>query len=284
MKPSVAFVILTWNSDAYIADCLRSVFALSTIEAYIYVTNNGSEDQTGKILDEFAKQYPEKMEITNFSKNMGTTIPRNQAMKKAQDKADWICVLDSDTVINDSAMLQLIEAMEQNSRAMSAIPRMWDADNIEQLSCKKFPSITGKLQKAMPVKNIQEKGERKESYPFFPDENRTGKPPVSADKHTYPVDYGISACWLLRSSILEKVGYMDEKYFYAPEDVDYCVRIWKAGFQILFVSGSSIYHITQRLSHKKIFSKINVSHIRGLIRFFHQHHKYLRLHRKEVEG
>ena len=280
MKPTVAFVILTWNSASYIADCLCSVFALSAINPLVYVMNNGSTDQTGEILEEFASQYAERMEITTFTENMGTTIPRNLAMKKAKNTADWICVLDSDTVINDPAILRLIEVMEQNDKAMAAVPRMWNADNEEQLSCKKFPTIIGKLRKAIPIKSVQLKGAEKETYSFFPDKNKIGTPPISKDTNVYPVDYGISACWFLRNIVLEKVGYMDEKYFYAPEDVDYCVQIWKSGYQILFVSDSSIYHLTQRLSQKKIFSKMNVSHIRGLLHFFKQHRKYLRLHRK----
>ena len=284
MKPTVSFIILAWNADDYLENCLRSVFFLSAVNPLVFAVNNGSVDQTAQILQSFADKYPSHMDITTFPENRGTTVSRNAAIQKAVHKADWICVLDPDTIVNESAILRLLAALEQNKKALMAVPRMWDANNIEQLSCKKFPSIRGKIYKAIPIKYIQAKGFEKESYSFFPDENKEGTPPVSDDTNIYPVDYGISACWFMRSRTIEKIGYLDEKYFYAPEDVDYCVRIWKAGYSIVFVSGAAIYHLTQRLSHKKIFSKINGKHIQGLLRYFYIHRRFLRENRRKAKG
>ena len=87
-------------------------------------------------------------------------------------------------------------------------------------------------------------------------------------KEIYEVDYLMGACWLLRKDIVDKVGMLDEKIFYAPEDVDYCARIWQNGYKVVFCQNANIIHEWQRISKKKIISKMNFEHIKGLAYFF----------------
>ena len=60
------------------------------------------------------------------------------------------------------------------------------------------------------------------------------------------VDYLISACWLFTREVYEKVGPLDEQIFYAPEDVDFCIRVWKAGFKIGYVPEYKMVHDFER--------------------------------------
>ena len=280
MIKTIAFIILTWNDEAYLANCLQSIFSISCFRPLVFAVDNGSTDKTGEILQNFHTIYPDSVEIISYSENRGTTYPRNRALEKVKGRADWICILDSDTIINDMAVIRLAKAMEESPKALIAVPRMWDKDNREQPSCKKFPSIFGKICKGLPFSAIQEKAVQKEIYPFFTGSVEEGSPPFSDDQKIYSVDYGISACWFMRMDCLEIPGDFDEKIFYSPEDVDYCLRVWKSGFQVIFVSDASIYHLTQRLSHQKVFSKINISHVKGLFHFFFKHHTYLKKHKK----
>lgn len=265
----LAFVILTWNSEAYIRTCLESILSLQTKQPIqIYLSDNGSADGTIAILKEYATAYEEQAHIYFSPDNEGTTKPRNRLLRMIPEDTDWICVLDSDTVIYQEAMERLVSALENHPNAMLASPRMWTNNREEQMSCKRFPTVCGKIMKAFPLANVQVKAARKESYPFFPSRENSGNPPVSSDSTCYQADYAISACWMLRSSVRKHVGYLDEYYLYAPEDVDYCASIWENGYEVLFVSGASIIHDTQRLSHKKRLSTLNQAHIKGLIHYF----------------
>lgn len=268
----VAFVILTWNSEAYIRACLDSVLSLETKDGlHLYIADNGSSDQTVGILREYEENHKEFISLNLLSENKGTTKPRNNALRSISPDTKWVCILDSDTEVNQNAMEKLIQALEENRNAMLTSPRMWRRNGEEQLSCKRFPTVFGKIRKAVPVRALQNKASKKEGYSFFPASNASGMPPVAPDAGIYPVDYAISACWMLRADVVKNVGLLDEYYLYAPEDVDYCAAIWAKGYEVLFVSAASIYHDTQRLSHKKRFSKINQAHISGLVHYFRKY-------------
>ncbi|MCD6193940.1 MAG: glycosyltransferase family 2 protein, partial [Candidatus Aminicenantes bacterium] len=86
------------------------------------------------------------------------------------------------------------------------------------------------------------------------------------------VDHAISACWFFRKDLINEVGGLDYRIFYAPEDVDFCLRIWKRGKKILYYPNFEVIHFTQQLSYK--CSIITFQHVWGLIYFFFKH-RYL---------
>jgi len=88
------------------------------------------------------------------------------------------------------------------------------------------------------------------------------------------VDYAISAFWLFHRSLLDKVGLLDEKIFYAPEDVDFCLRIWKAGLRIVYQPSVSVIHHTQEISRGWKLNSAKINHLKGLVYFFVKH-RYL---------
>lgn len=85
------------------------------------------------------------------------------------------------------------------------------------------------------------------------------------------VGYLLSACWMMRRNVLEEVGLLDERIFYAPEDVDYCVRVHRAGFRVAWYHDVEIIHEYQRLSKRKLVSKMNWEHVKGLVYFFRKY-------------
>lgn len=252
----ISFVILTWNSEKYIDNCLKSIFDMKNIEKEVFVVDNGSTDSTRSIIEKY------NVNTIFLDKNMGTTYPRNLAIKQRNKNFEFLCVLDSDTQINEKAFINMIDILRSDSEFAMAGPVMYNKNNELQITAKRFPTFQIKLFKAIPLKSIQKIGVQLERYDF--------------DNHAEysEVDHIISACWLIKNTAAEKTGLLDEKIFYAPEDNDYCMRMRKNGYKIVFVHKSKIIHDTQRISHKKIFSYINYMHIKGLIYYFFKH-KYL---------
>lgn len=68
------------------------------------------------------------------------------------------------------------------------------------------------------------------------------------------------------------MGLLDEKIFYAPEDVDFCLCCWEQGNGVYKDYDAKIIHSWQRISRKKLFSRHNVEHIKGLLYLFRKHH------------
>lgn len=258
---SITFVILTWNSEKYIDGCIRSIFTLQGYDRTIYLIDNGSEDQTLKIIEQWqaCSNLSLKIHLIKNIENIGTTRSRNAALKQIQAGTDYVCILDSDTEINKLAVDLLIHELREHSDYGIVGPCLLSEDGNVQKSGRNIPTLPEKLLKAIPLKSIQKLGERLET------------PATKSGLGPYEVGYLMSACWLMRHEMLEQVGLLDEKIFYAPEDAEYCIRVWKSGYKVVYCPQASIRHIWQRISRKKFISRINWEHVKGLVYMFSKH-------------
>ena len=171
---------------------------------------------------------------------------------------DYVCILDSDTEINEKAIEAMAVVLDDLQIGIVG-PRLHNTEGIYQIAGKDFSTATEKLLKVMPFKRLREVGEHMESMT-----------PESESGYV-TVGFLVSACWMMRRDIVEKIGHLDEKIFYAPEDLEYCLRCWKNGYQVVYCCDADILHYWQRISRKKIISKHNWEQIRGL---FHVYAKY----------
>lgn len=256
----ISFIILTWNSAQTIDDCLESISMKCNSEDLRYeviIVDNGSRDDTVIRIERMAKQMP--VTITRHSSNRGTTRTRNIALRQSAGRI--ICILDSDASLREGSLRSVIDELNGDESIGILAPRMIETSGKVQISVKHFPTIGAKLARIPGILfgfPLVERG----AYQGFPFED------------TVDVDTAISACWFFRRSLLDRVGYLDEHIFYAPEDVDYCLRVWRKGLRICYYPGFTVYHRTQQITHKNVFSPIAFSHLYGLLYFFLKH-RYL---------
>ena len=263
LEKKIGFIILTWNSENVIGKCLNSILSLKCCKPMIIVIDNGSNDSTINVINRYMVGNTDSLKLIKYQKNMGTTISRNAGIKSLKkENINYYCVLDSDTEVNDRCFEKLMNEMEENDDYGIIGPKMFSSDGTVQMSARAFPTLLEKIYKAIPNKKLQHKGEKMEEQ--FSSENLV----------SYPVDYLMSACWLIKPEVINTVGLLDEKIFYAPEDAEYCICVWKAGYKVAYCPDASMIHEWQRLSKKKLISKINWEHIKGLIYMFKKH-KYL---------
>ncbi len=264
-KKIITYVVLTWNSERFISACLDSIFSVHSFINRVIVVDNGSKDDTVKILNFWKnKTLPENnsFSVIQNSKNMGTTRSRNAGIRAADPYTDYFCILDSDTVINEEAVWKLISVLERDPRNGITGPEMHNQQGKKFVTARKISDGVIKFCKACPVRKIQKYGEKRENYDF------------SDNAEFYPVGQLISACWMVKPQVFRKAGLLDEKIFYSPEDVEFCIRAWLNGFRVLFCPQAKIIHDTQRISKRKLFSRTNFSHIAGLIYLFRKYHYF----------
>lgn len=255
-KAKVAFVILAWNSETYIKKCLDSALALRPGKLDVWVVDNGSTDSTSEILADLASNAA--LHVMTEDKNLGTTVSRNNALKLIDADTDYVCILDSDTIVNQEAFIKLAGALADESIGVAG-PTMASSSGEVQLSGRALPTLGIKLGKACPFGDVAKRAAESE-IPLTP-----------IVGGIQDVGYLLSACWFMPYSALKTVGLLDEKIFYAPEDVDWCLRCHKAGLRVVRCYDAQIVHEYQRLSHKKLFSKTNSEHIKGLAHYFAKH-------------
>jgi len=259
----ISFVILTWNSQDYIEKCLLSYTRSLTSEnvsAEFLVVDNGSKDKTAEILEKLFKSLPDNLsgKIFKLKNNLGTTRSRNIALKQA--KGEFIVVCDSDTEFLEGKWQEIIDFWQENPKIGIIAPQLVLEDNSVQNSVKKFPSILDKFLKLRRLLKISEyKGDYYTDFPF---------------SKVKDVETAISAFWMFHTGLLKKIGYLDENIYYAPEDLDFCLSSWQAGFRIVYYPFFKVRHKTQRISHTRPISKIALAHVTGLLYYFFKH-KYL---------
>lgn len=256
----IAFIILTWNSEKYIYTCIKSILNLNFEKIYISIVDNGSKDKTIDIINSFKISNKNViMKLVKLEKNLGTTVSRNIAIESIKKDVDYLCILDSDTEINQKSIEHMINLLKIDRKNGIIGPKMISRDGYIQPSGRNIPTLTIKFLKALPFDYLQKKGESLEEI----DKNK-----MLYDNNIFKVGYLMSACWVMRTELIDKIGLLDENIFYAPEDVEFCLRAWVNGYNVLYDKNVEIIHEWQRISRKKILSKHNWEHIKGLIYLF----------------
>ncbi len=252
-RKDLAVVMLSFNSCQHLKRSVQAVIDAATeakLSLEFFIIDNGSADGSIEILTNFYEQHPDTIKLKLFENNTGTTVSRNWGLSRANSK--YILVLDSDTYINSQALTHLIGILKSDQKIGMAAPKVIYPSGNFQKSTDVFPTLRNKFMRFFFLKSEEQK-------------QHVNQPTSPID-----VDYAISAFWLFKYELLEKVGLLDEKIFYSPEDVDYCIRIWQAGYKIVYDPNVGIIHDAQEISRKKL-NKFFFSHLVGLFYLFRKH-------------
>lgn len=242
----------------YIGGFVRSVEQLSQhYNLELLMLDNGSSDGSFRRLQQEQQRVDFPVHLERFSENRGTTRSRNQLLRRAQGK--FIIVADSDVEFTSHGFAEFLKYAREQQKIGILAPRLRLASGDVQASVKHYPTFFGKLRHLIGIMG---------GHQFKPADRYTDFPFTD----TREVETAISAFWLLRREVLEQVGLLDEKIFYAPEDVDYCVRVQKAGYRVVYHPVFEVTHFTQQVTHQSPFSRIAVTHFRDLLYYFRKHH------------
>lgn len=258
-KLNISFIVLTWNSEKFLLNCFSSIIKKCREEGVrfeVIIIDNGSQDGSKKFIEKFIQSNPGEFVLIPLESNRGTTYTRNLGLKRA--RGEFLCILDSDTELGEGRLTDVIERLASDNQIGLIAPRLLLPDGTVQNSVKRFPTMLNKLMK-IPRIVFGIKTKNSDFYDDFP---------FSEERK---VDSAISACWFFSQKLLDTVGYLDEKIFYAPEDIDFSLRVWQAGKSILFYPAFTVLHHTQQITHKKPLSRTSLSHFFGLLYFYRKH-------------
>jgi len=252
----LSIVLLVWRDAQFLRPCLDSLAAArGNLDVEIIVVQNGVTlcSIQGSRFDSFP------LRIIVNAQNRGVAPARNQGLAVARGR--YLMLLDVDTLVTPDALVNLVRFMDQDARVGLAGPRLEDANGNLQLTCRKLPTLWSKLLRRIPTRWAQD---------ALADEM------LAAYDHRAPraVDYVIGACQIIRREALAQVGALDEKIFYGPEDVDYCIRMWRRGWRVMYAPDAVVVHTEQRATKQRVLTKLALAHARGLAYYFWKH-RYL---------
>jgi len=221
--PDISIIIISYNTKQILKNCLDSIFENTRkISFELIVVDNASTDGTVGFLKELAKNKTSLNLILNTS-NLGFAKANNQAIKLAKGKR--VLLLNSDTIINEGVIGQLTDqSMKFNDEAILA-PRLLNTDGSVQPSCYHFPTITGAILEFWLGKVSQ-------FSKYYP----KGEQPLE-------VDAAVGAVLLIPREVIDKVGYLNEKYFMYFEDLDYCRRARLKNIKVVYLPSIEIVHL-----------------------------------------
>lgn len=251
----VSIIILSFNSARYLRRCIESLVREVNCLGWsseVIVVDNGSSDESVRILVDLSESIASVKPIF-LERNRGTTISRNIALRMAT--GSFVVILDSDVEVQKGNLCVLVSALEADSGIGIAAPRLVYPSGRTQLSGDVFPTFGHKVNRFVRLRALERGMVRTQADYDLP----------------VPVDYAISAFWVMRREMIGEVGVFDEAIFYSPEDVDYCIRVWLKGYKVVIVNATSAVHSAQEMSRGLNLSLYKFHHVLGLIYLFRKH-------------
>lgn len=215
--PLVCTVVLNYNGAQMTIDCVNSVLKSDYLNYRVIVVDNASADDSVVRLK--TTLTDPRVDLLLNDKNGGYAGGNNRGIVKALSKgAEYVLVLNNDTLIDPGCLRSLVEAMEAEPRIGIGGCRIIDV-------------------------GYESSPNRGQSVSLF-----TGKTahwrdggPVQAPAD---VDFICGASIMLRAKILYEIGAFDSNFFMYCEDADICFRARKAGYRVCFIPGPGIRHFT----------------------------------------
>ena len=252
----LSVIIPACNEYPDILSTLDSVAReLEGISSEIIVIDNNSQDGTSEMIE---SEFPDIVLLKN-KENRGVAPARNQGMAIAKGK--YVLILDADVELIENTVLRLYEFMESNTDCGVVGSKLVSTDRQLQFTCKRFPNLLSFIFR------------RLEHFDVIKD-SKTLRYHTMRDwdhKEIKEVDYLIGACQFIRSDVIKKIGMYDDKIFYGPEDIDFCLRIWKADWKVIYFPHTQIVHHEQRITKKNIFSSISLKHFIGILYIYRKY-------------
>jgi len=254
MKLSV--VIVSWNVREDLLRCLRSIGQNPPQAEYeVIVVDNAGSDGTAEAVH---RQFPAVRLIAN-NENRGFAAANNQALEIAAGR--YVFFLNPDTIVKPGSFDVLLDFMENNPNVGACGPRLLFEDGRLQSTVRAFPTFAGALHRHTIFKTLGI---------FRPAYNKWLLKNFSYDKLA-EVDQVMGAALMVRKSVLDDLGGMDERNFFMYyEEVDLCYRIKQAQWRIMFVPDAEFVHLAGR-SSEQIPAEKTIMAMTSLLRFFKKH-------------
>jgi GT2 family glycosyltransferase len=234
---SVSVVILNWNGWKDTIECLKSLSKIrkNKISLQIIVVDNASTNDSVQKISEFVKKNDQQVNFLENTSNLGFAGGNNVGIKKAlEENADYIMVLNNDTLLDEDMVTHLVSFMEDHPEVGAASPKMYFAKGYEyhkdRYTTKDMGNVIWYAGGDIDWNNVYG--------------SNHGVDEIDNGQFEDPTEttFASGACLFLRSSVLTKVGLFDEKYFLYLEDTDLCMKIQRAGYKIYMVPNAKLWH------------------------------------------
>jgi len=237
--PDLSIVIVTWNSERFIERCLRSLPAACEGLSYeVLVYDNSSSDRTADVAQTLLS-----VPVIKSAQNLGFAGGVNRAITSA--RGEFHLLLNPDCELAPRALTVLIDFLRTHPEVAAVSPLLEDdrGNSQREFQLRRFPTYLTLAVELLAIDKLIPNNPVTASYRYR--DLDLSRPQI--------VDQPAGAALVIRRSVFDEIGPLDEQFFPAWfEDVDYCRRLAAAGKEIWVVpqaqarhfGGASLEHIT----------------------------------------
>ena len=256
----ISIIIANYNARDLLEDCLNSIYQQDSRYPFeVLVVDDHSSDDSFEMVK---TRFPQVRAYRNMA-NVHYATSNNRMFDIA--KGRYLFLLNNDTIVKAGAVDALVDFMEAHPEVGCAGSKLLNEDGSIQESVKSLPNVRSALF-----------GARSYAYRWFPNNIFSKRELLHLSEDVgvpFKAGYVSSAAMLIRRDIVQAVGYLDSRLSYHV-DADYCARIWKAGWNVVYVPQSVIIHLNHRggtlVSPRRRLKSVVEFH-RGTWIFFERH-------------
>jgi len=259
MKLSV--VIVSYKVKYYLEQCLLALRkATDGVDTEVFVVDNHSGD--GSV--EYLKKRFHNVAFISSHHNLGFAKANNRAIRRS--KGEYVLLLNPDTIVAEDAIKQCLDFMDTNPQAGSCGIRMLHDDGTNAPESRRgLPSPLTAFYKMCGLCS------RYPDHPKFGRYYMGGLPWDSPQE----IEVVSGAFCMLRKSVIDEIGGLDEDFFMYGEDIDLSYRIMKGGWKNYYIPAQML-HYKGESTQKSSFRYVHVFYNSMLI-FFRKHYAHFSL-------
>jgi GT2 family glycosyltransferase len=204
---------------------------------------------------------PAGVEAVHNERPLGYAANVNRGV--ALTSAELVVTLNPDAVPAPDAVVTLRDFMAAHARCGIVGPRMVFPDGSWQPSRRRFPTVTGTIVRRTPLRRVVP-----QRHHFHLDEEQPVEPVVA--------DWMLGGFLMLRRTMLEELGGLDEGFRLYGEDIDLAYRAAQAGWERWYVPDAVVRHEHKAVTDKHWLTRRTLWHWAGILRFVRKHPERLR--------
>jgi len=255
MKP-ISVIIVNWNAQDYLRQCLDSVYATSLpCVQEVIVVDNASVDGSPEMV---AKDFPDVVLIRAPS-NLGFARANNLAMTRATGAL--VALVNSDALVHEGCLQALAEYLQQHPDVGIVGPKVIGGDGHLQETCRHLPTLWNTTCRAFALDHL------------------FGKRWIFGGYELATSTYGermevevLSGCFCVaRRQAVDAVGGLDDQFFFYGEDIDWGKRFRHAGWKLVFLPEATATHFGGGSSSKAPL-RYSIEILRATLKYWRKHH------------
>jgi GT2 family glycosyltransferase len=256
MMPDLTVVVVYYNDRAELNTCLDSLQAgCHGLDRELFVVDNSpSQELNADVLRGHVAA-----ELIQPGRNLGLARATNLALKTARGRY-YLC-LNPDVVASEGSAAKLVEYADAHPKIGIVAAKLTNSDGTLQYSCRRFYSLAHILVRRTVFRALLPADKIDADHLMHDYDHET-----PAD-----VDWVLGSCLLVRSEAVRHVGPMDPRFFLYFEDVDWCYRMHRAGWRVVYYPEAVMVHAHRRESASRGWGLQKRAHMKSFVQFHMKH-------------